>query len=109
VTDVKVQAWEGTVQIPILIEPLEGDRFRARAGAPFELSVEATTKDEAVRLLQARINEQLASGAEIQVLSVETPIPRAALVCGLAKDFPDWDQFLQAVEAFRQQEDAQEP
>ena len=98
------------MQIPILIEPLEGDRFRAKAGAPFELSVEAATKDEAVRLLRERIGEQLASGAEIRVVSVPAPAdPPITRVWGVAKDYPYWDEFLQEIEAFRQQENARDP
>jgi hypothetical protein len=93
-----------------LIEPLEGDRFRAKAGSPFELSVEAATKDEAVRLLEEQISEQLASGAELRMLFLPGLVGRpTGLVGGLAKDFPDWDQFLQAVDTFRRQEDARDP
>jgi hypothetical protein len=110
VAGVRVESSEDAMQIPILIEPLEGDRFRAKAGAPFELSEEAATKEEAVCLLQARISEQLASGAELWMVSVPGSAAKpVGLVGGLAKDFPHWDEFVQAVESFRRQEDALDP
>jgi hypothetical protein len=39
------------MQVPILIEPIEGGRFRARAGEPFGLTSDRETAKEAARLL----------------------------------------------------------
>jgi hypothetical protein len=37
------------MQIPVLVEPMSENRFRATSGDPLRLQTEATTRDEAVR------------------------------------------------------------
>jgi hypothetical protein len=37
------------MQIPVLVEPMSENRFRATGGDPLRLQTEATTRDEAVR------------------------------------------------------------
>jgi predicted RNase H-like HicB family nuclease len=62
------------MEIPILIENLDGNGYRARAGEPFSLSAEGATTEEArVRLKQA-IAERLASGA-LQLSTINLPGP----------------------------------
>jgi hypothetical protein len=57
------------MQIPVLVEPVTGNGFRAKAGEPLPLTAEGATPDEAVRNLRAAMDRQLKSGK--QLLSVD--------------------------------------
>ncbi len=58
------------MQIPILIEPLVGNGFRARSGEPFALTAEGSTREEALQKLQQLINDRRAAGAEVVALEI---------------------------------------
>jgi predicted RNase H-like HicB family nuclease len=60
------------MQIPILIEQNAEHRFVATGSAPFTISAEAETADEAVALLKAKIEERVAHGATIATIEVQT-------------------------------------
>jgi hypothetical protein len=59
------------MQIPILIEPVAGNGFRASSGAPLGLSVEAATRNEALAQMRAQLVGRLENGAEL--VTVEMP------------------------------------
>jgi predicted RNase H-like HicB family nuclease len=59
------------MKISILIIPLEGNRFQARAGDPFASSAEGATREEAVQKLKEQIARCFRPGVE--VLQVELP------------------------------------
>lgn len=58
------------MEIPILIEPMNGRGYRARSGEPMPLSAEGETREGAVRSLQQLIEERLKNGAELASLQV---------------------------------------
>jgi hypothetical protein len=58
------------VQLPILIEPIEGGRFRARAGEPFALTAEGDSRAEAANQLERLIAERLRGGAQLVTVNV---------------------------------------
>src|SRR5947209_2697510 len=62
------------MQIPILIEPIEGGRFRARAGEPLAISADGASKPEAIQKLREQIEARLRAGAELQTLMIGIPI-----------------------------------
>lgn len=57
------------MQIPTLIEPIAGRGFRAQCGGPVAILVEAATREDAIRQLQAQVKDRIANGAEL--LSLE--------------------------------------
>lgn len=59
------------MQIPIVIESLPGNRFRATSTAALSLMVEANTAEESFRLWRERYASVLPSDAE--VVAVEQP------------------------------------
>jgi predicted RNase H-like HicB family nuclease len=59
------------MQVLILIEPIEGDRFRAKAGEPFGLSAEGKTAEEAAQHLQVLLRERLETGRHLALLDLE--------------------------------------
>jgi hypothetical protein len=96
------------MQIPILIEPIEGDRYRARAGEPFALSVEADTKLEAYRKLEEMIKSRFRAGAEL--FTMEVPLaPPHALIGGSLKNYPAFEEWVAIMAENRRREDAQHP
>jgi hypothetical protein len=61
------------MQIPVLIERIGGNGYRAKGGEPFALSVEAPTREEALGKLREAIESSLRAGAEVVTLEVPTP------------------------------------
>ena len=51
------------MNIPILIEPIANNGFRATGGLPFAITVEGATRDEALGRLRAEIDRRMASAA----------------------------------------------
>ncbi len=94
------------MQIPILVEPIQGRGFRARTGEPFRFSVEATNKDEARRQLTDLVAEKLRDGAVIELLDVPTngavAPPQGA---GILKDNVLFDEWQRAIADYRKQID----
>jgi hypothetical protein len=84
------------VELPVVIEPLpEGRGFAAHLGAPFNLSAEAATADEAVHLITAQLQRRLQQGLEIRAVNV--PAGRGAEPGWLPDDelTREWLQFVQ--------------
>jgi hypothetical protein len=93
------------MQIPVLIERVEGNGYRARGGEPLPLVAEGSTEDEALQKLRELIGERMASGAKLVQLDVgPTEHPWAEFV-GKWKDDPLIDEWMQAVEEYRREVD----
>jgi hypothetical protein len=58
------------MDILILIEPAEEGRFRATAGAPFGMSAEADSPDEAARRLESLLRGRLQQGSMLARLTL---------------------------------------
>src|SRR5579864_6594303 len=61
------------MDIPILLEPLEGGRYRARAGEPFACCAEGNSRSEAYQNVARIIQERLKKGAELIPMVVGPP------------------------------------
>jgi predicted RNase H-like HicB family nuclease len=93
------------MHIPVLIQPVAGNGYRATGGQPFGFSAEGATRDEALQKLQLTIQDQLGTGAEIvslEVPGVEHPLARFA---GMFKDDPLFDEWQAAIAEHRRQAD----
>ena len=58
------------MDIPVLIEPVAGNGYRASSGPPLGLNAEGPTRDEALANLRRLLDQRLAGGAQVTVLSV---------------------------------------
>jgi len=96
------------MQIPILIEPIEGDRYRARAGEPFAMSAEGNTKMEAYKKLEEMIFNRLRAGGQLFTLELQVA-PPYSLCAGSAKGNPMFDEWQAAIAENRRREDSQNP
>ena len=61
------------MRIPVLLEPVMGNGYRARGAEPFPLTAEGATPDQALARLKEMIQANLAPGA--QVVSLEVALP----------------------------------
>lgn len=60
------------MQIPVLIERVLGNGFRASVAFPFGFTVEGTTRDEVVQKTQQLIANKLKAGSEL--VQVHVPV-----------------------------------
>jgi hypothetical protein len=94
------------MKLPVLIEPVGGNGFRARCGEPLGLTAEAPTPDEAVRKLQELVEARVSAGTlftEIDVPDAGNPWLRGA---GMFKGDPLFEEWQQAIAERRRQLDA---
>lgn len=93
------------MQIPVLIEPIAGNGYRAQGGAPLPLVVEAPTRAEALAKLKDQLQARLRNGAEIVPLETSPqPHPLAEFV-GMFKDDPYFEEVLEIMAANRRKLD----
>jgi hypothetical protein len=91
------------MQISVLVEPVANNGFRARAGEPFGLCCEGTTREEAIANLRALCAAKLRNGAELLAVEVGSSPNPLLQFAGMFKDdpyFPDWQK---AIEEYRRE------
>jgi len=63
--------WEANpMRIPVLIVPIAGGRFRARAGEPFSASAEGPSAEEARHELETLLRQQLQNGHRLATIDL---------------------------------------
>ena len=93
------------MQIPILIEPIAGNGYRASGGQPLDVVVEAPTREEALAKLKEQLQVRLRDGAEIVPLEMAPhPHPLAKFV-GMFKDDPLIESWKKSMAEYRRQID----
>lgn len=96
------------MRVPVLIDPLPDQRFRAR-GVAWDISAEGQTSDEALRRLQAELQQRIANGSQVVFLETESSQPAIgaehplARYAGCMKDDPLYDEWQAAVAEYRAQ------
>ena len=80
------------VQIPILIEPVAGNGYRARGAEPFALSAEGATREEALANLRQQLQIRMESG--VAIVPLEVPVEMHPLVKYAGMYSPD-DRLIQ--------------
>lgn len=63
------------MHVLILIEPIEGGRFRAKAGEPFGLSAEGKSAEEAAQHLKTILGDRLQTGSRLALLDLGNALP----------------------------------
>ena len=64
------------MEIPVLIEPVAGNGYRASGASPFAFIAEGATKEEALRKLHDLIKGKLSAGSEVtrlEITAVDNP------------------------------------
>ena len=97
------------MKIPILVEPIANNGFRATSGPPFAVSAEGATPDEAVAQLRAEIDRRVAEGAVIRSLDITTTEEKPSIWgIGMFRDDPLFDEWQAAIEEYRRKVDEEE-
>jgi plasmid replication initiation protein len=91
--------------IPVLLEPTKAG-FRASTGAPFSLSAEAQLAEDALKAVRLQLLAKLAAGCRI--VDVGESVAAALQATERLANDPQRQQFLDAVEAYRKERDAEE-
>jgi len=89
------------MQIPVLIEPVAGNGYRARAGEPFGWSAEGATPDDALRALNEVVSREVAAGTRVAAIDVPGKAHPLLQYAGTWKDHPLLDDWRQAIEEYR--------
>jgi hypothetical protein len=95
------------MEIPVIVEPVAGNGYRAvgTAGLSVGLIAEGTTGEEAMEKLRALVKARVAAGAEIRPLQ-ETAGPHPfSDQAGWLRGDPMYDAWRQAMEDYRRQLD----
>jgi hypothetical protein len=95
------------MQIPILVEPVSNNGYRATCGAPLALSAQGATRDEAVDKLELLLRDRLQNGVEIVAAEVPARVLENPWVkfAGMFKDDPMFAEVLQIMKENRRKDD----
>lgn len=90
------------MQIPVMIEPLAGNGFRARGPDPFALTADGATPEDALNNLRDQLTARTEAGVRIVALELsETQHPWAPFA-GMFRDDPLFEEWQKAIAEYRQ-------
>jgi len=93
------------MQIPVLIEPIANNGYRATGGPPLALVVEAPTREEALAKLKEQLQARLRNGAEVVPLDLAPPEHPWMKFAGMFKDDPYFKEVVEIMAARRRKMD----
>ena len=95
------------MQIPILVEPVTNNGYRATCGPPLAVSAEGATRDEAVEKLGLLLQGRLSNGVEIVAAEVPARVVENPWVkyAGMFKDDPMFAEVLEIMKTNRRKDD----
>jgi predicted RNase H-like HicB family nuclease len=94
---------EAHMKIPVLVERVKGNGYRARGTEPFAISAKGSTREEALAKLRAKIQTRLKDGTEIVGLEIG-PQPHPWLeFAGMFKDDKWIEDWINSMKEYRQQ------
>src|SRR5438876_3769475 len=91
------------MQIPVVVERVKGNGYRARGKDPFAVSAKGATREEALAKLRAKIQTRLKNGTEVVGLEIGPPPHAWMEFAGMFKDDPWIEEWKQSVEEYRRQ------
>jgi len=91
------------MKIPVLIEPISPERYRATGSEPFVGSVEAETPDAALAKMKQLIDDRIAHGARIALLDLPSGTNPWLDMAGIFLDDPLFDEWQRAIADYRRE------
>ena len=91
------------MQIPVLVERVKGNGFRARGTEPFAVSARGASREEALAKLHHKIQKRLEKGTELVGLEVGPQANPWLEFAGMFKDDPLIDDWVRSMAEYRQQ------
>ena len=97
------------MKIPVLIEPIANDGFRATGGPPFDVTAQGTTREEALARLREAIDHRMVEGLVVIPMEIETTEENPwDKVVGMFRDEPLFDEWQEAIAEYRRKADDDE-
>ena len=93
------------MKIPVIIERVNNNGYRARSGEPLTLVAEGTTEEEALRNLNDAIRQRLNDGTKLLALEVGDEERPWSGFRGWLRDDPMYDEWQEATAEYRRQVD----
>lgn len=93
------------MQIPVLVEPVGKNGYRAKATEPFAVSAKGATGEEALAKLRAKIEKRLKKGARIVGLEIGSHNDPWVEFAGMFKGDPWIEDWKRSVEEYRKKVD----
>jgi hypothetical protein len=94
------------MEIPVLIEPVAGNGYRAKSGEPLAFTVEGSTRDVALQNLKELIARRLGNGSEIVSVTVaDDKNPWAAMAGIFDPNDPDVQEWIEIMAENRRKAD----
>jgi hypothetical protein len=90
------------MEIPVLVEPVENNGYRARSGEPLLLEARGATAEEAVNHLKTMLAGRMAAGATVVSVSIPGTNHPWLPFAGTLKDDPLLDDWIRAMADYRQ-------
>src|SRR5262249_39653157 len=91
------------MKIPVLLERIKGNGYRARGTEPFAVSAKGSTRKEALAKLQKKIEARLNKGTELVSLEIGPPSHPWMQFAGMFKDDPHIEDWVKSMAEYRQQ------
>ena len=92
------------MEIPVLIEPVTGNGYRAKSGEPLAFTVEGSTRDEALNKLRDLVNRKLQNGSELTAVELSVPgHPGPPTAGSLDLDDPEVQAWIEAMAEYREE------
>jgi hypothetical protein len=93
------------MQIPVFVERVKGDGYRARGTEPFAVSAKGATREEALAKLRAKMESRMKKGTEVVGLEIGAEPHPWMEFAGMFKDDPLFDDWQKAIEEYRRKVD----
>jgi predicted RNase H-like HicB family nuclease len=93
------------MQIPILIEKVAENGYRARGGEPLALSAEGASQEEALVNLKEKLQARLGQDSVVVPLELPSPTHPLAKFAGMFKGDPLIKEWKKSMRAYRRKVD----
>jgi hypothetical protein len=94
---------EVPVQIPVLVEKVKGNGYRAVGAEPFSVSAKGATREAVLAKLRAKIEARVKKGADLVTLQIGPLAHPWMEFAGMFKDDPRIDDWVQSMAQYRQE------
>ena len=93
------------MQIPILIEKVADNGYRARGGEPLALTADGASQEEALENLKEKLHARLRQGAVVVSVELPTQAHPLAEFAGMFKGDPLLKEWKKSMKAYRRKVD----
>jgi predicted RNase H-like HicB family nuclease len=93
------------MEIPVLVERIKNNGYRAKIGEPLQLTARGATREEALAKIKQKLQGRLRNGTELVPISAPPGIHPLAKFAGMFEDDPYFDEVLEIIAENRRKMD----